>query len=93
MEQLPLWVLLISLALPRVALLIAYLTNGLEAYSLHGWVPPGLAILFPRVLVLIMIFIDRGFSLWLLVHAIVMVFVYLAAGKGQQRQLVGSRIG
>jgi len=61
MEQLPLWFLFISLALPRVALLIAYLTNGLEAYSLHGWVPAGLAILFPRVLVLIMIFIDRVF--------------------------------
>jgi hypothetical protein len=80
MEQLPLWFLLLSLALPRVALLIACLTDGLKAYSLHGWIPPGLAILFPRVLVLILIFMDRGFSLWLFVHAIVMVFVYLGAG-------------
>ena len=81
MEQLPLWFLLLSLVLPRVALLIAYLTDGLDAYSLHGWVPPGLAILFPRVLVLILIFMDRGFSLWLFVHAVFMAFVYLAAGS------------
>ena len=83
MEQLPLWFLLLSLALPRVSLLIAYVTNHLEAYNLHGWVPPGLAILVPRALILILIFMDRGFSLWLLVHAIVMVFVYLATGKGR----------
>jgi hypothetical protein len=81
MEQLPLWFLMLSLVLPRVALLISYLTNGLDAYSLHGWVPPGLAIAVPRVLVLILIFMDRGFSLWLLVHSIVMAFVYLAAGE------------
>ena len=80
MEQLPLWFLLLSLLLPRVSLLIAYLTDGLEAYNLPVWVPLGLAILVPRVLVLILIFMDRGFSQWLLVHAIVMVFVYLAAG-------------
>jgi hypothetical protein len=82
MEQLPLWFLLLSLVLPRVSLLIAYLTDGSEAYNLHGWIPLGLAILVPRVLVLILIFMDRGFSLWLLVHAIVMLLVYLAAGQG-----------
>ena len=82
MEQLPLWFLLLSLVLPRVSLLIAYLTDGLDAYNLHGWIPPGLALLVPRALVLILIFMDRGFSLWLLVHAIVMAFVYLAAGEG-----------
>ncbi len=80
MEQLPLWFLLVSLLLPRVSLLIAYLTDGLEPYNLHGWVPPGLAILVPRALVLILIFMDRGFSLWLLLHALVMAFVYLASG-------------
>ena len=81
MEQLPLWFLLLSLMLPRVSLLISYLTDGLVAYNLHGWVPPGLAILVPRALVLILIFMDRGFSPWLAVHAIVMGFVYLAAGE------------
>ena len=85
MEQLPLWFLLLSLVLPRVSLLIAYLTDGLKAYNLHGWVPPALTIVVPRVLVLILIFIDRGFSPWLVAHAIAMVFAYLAAGRQQRK--------
>ncbi len=90
MEQLPLWFLLLSLVLPRVSLLIAYLTRGLEAYNLHGWVPPALTIVVPRVLVLILIFMDRGFSPWLVAHAIAMVFVYLAAGRQQRKQIASS---
>ena len=91
MEKLPLWFLLLSLLLPRVSLLITYLTHGLEAYNLHGWVPPLLSVVVPRVLVLILIFIDRGFSLWLVAHAIAMVFVYLGAGRRQGKQIVLSR--
>ena len=91
MEHLPLWFLLISLVLPRVSLLIASLTHGLEAYQLHGWVPPVLAIVVPRVLVLILIFMDRGFSPWLVAHAVAMVFVYLGAGRRQGKQIAFSR--
>lgn len=91
MEQLPLWFLLLSLVLPRVSLLIAYLTHGLGAYNLHGWVPPAFAIVVPRVLVVILIFLDRGFSLWLVAHAIAMVFVYLGAGRKQGKQIALSR--
>jgi hypothetical protein len=85
MEQLPLWFLLLSLVLPRVSLFIAYLTDGLKPYNLHGWVPPALTIVAPRVLVLILIFMDRGFSPWLVAHAIAMVFVYLSAGRQQRK--------
>jgi len=80
MEQLPQWFLLLSLLLPRVSLFIAYLTNALDPYNLHDWVPLGLAILVPRALVLLLIFMDRGLSLWLLVHALVMAFVYVVGG-------------
>ena len=82
MESLPLWFLILALFLPRVSLIIGYFTDLLLPFNLHGWVPPTLAVLVPRVLVLIMIFQDRGFSPWLVVHGIVMVGVCSAAGSG-----------
>ncbi|HTK95400.1 MAG TPA: hypothetical protein VL382_07150 [Terriglobales bacterium] len=72
--------------LPRVSLLLAYFAGDLTPYGLHGWIPPALAVVVPRALVLILIFQDRGFSPWLLVHAVAMVFVYLSAGRKQRRK-------
>jgi|SRR5271165_7669899 len=80
MEQLPLWFLLLSLFLPRVSLIAAFFLDDLNPYSLGGWLPPTLAIFVPRVLMLIIIFQDRGFSAWILIHSIALVFIYLAAG-------------
>lgn len=82
MEQLPLWFLLLSLALPRISLLFGYFVVDIPIItSLHGWVPPVLGVLVPRALVLILIFQDTGMSPWLLIHAIVMGFVYVFAGS------------
>ena len=86
MEHLPLWFLILALFLPRVSLLLAYFAGDLTPYALHGWIPPALAVIVPRALVLILVFQDRGFSPWLLVHALVMALVYLSAGKKQRRQ-------
>lgn len=80
MSQLPLWFLLLAVFLPRVSLLIAYFGDILQNYYLSGWIPPILAVLIPRALVLILIFQDQGFSIWLVIHAFAMVFVYLASG-------------
>jgi hypothetical protein len=87
MKDLPVWFLLLSLALPRIALLIAYFHHDLAPSILHGWMPPTLAVLIPRVLVIILIFQDRGFSGWLLVHSIFLMCAYLSGGKqhGQRR--------
>jgi hypothetical protein len=76
MNQLPVWFLLLSLLLPRVSLLLAYFNSGLTSFSLSGWIPPTVGALIPRVLVLILIFQNRGFSGWLLVHGITMVCVF-----------------
>ena len=81
MEHLPLWFLILALVLPRIALLIAYIAHRLAPYHLQGWMPPTLAILLPRILVLILIFQDRGMSGWLLVHGAVMACVYASAGR------------
>ena len=75
--QLPLWFLLLSLALPRISLILAYAWDNLATFNLMGWVSPALGVIIPRALVLILIFQDRGMSPWLLVHAIAMALVYL----------------
>ena len=75
-HQLPLWFLFLSLLLPRASLFVAYLLNDLTIYNLSGWIPPFLAAMFPRALVLVLIFQDRGMSVWLLVHAMAMASVY-----------------
>jgi len=89
MGQLPFWFLLLSLALPRVSLLFGYFGSEIPLITaLHGWVPPTIGLLVPRALVLILIFQDRGMSPWLIVHAIVMGFVYAAAGKNARARRV-----
>jgi hypothetical protein len=84
MESLPLWFLILALFLSRVSLIIAYFDDLLPPFNLHGWVLPTIGVIVPRVLVLIMIFQDRGFSPWLILHGIAMVFTYLAAGSGRK---------
>lgn len=83
METLPIWFLILALFLPRVSLVIAYFADLLPPFNLHGWVPPTIAVLVPRALVLILIFQDRGFSPWLIAHGIGMVIVYVSAGNAR----------
>lgn len=85
MESLPLWFLVLSLFLPRVSLVIAYFAKDLVAFALHGWIPPVLGVIIPRVLVMILIYQDRGFSWWLLLHAVVMACVYGGSGSQAKR--------
>jgi hypothetical protein len=85
MKDLPMWFLLLSLILPRISLVIAYFHHDLTQGVLHGWIPPTLAVLIPRVLIIIMIYQDRGFGGWLLLHSLVLTCVYLSAGKQQRR--------
>ena len=81
MEHLPLWFLILALFLPRIALLIAYLARDLVPYHLQGWMPPTLGILLPRILIILLIFQDRGMSVWLLVHGAFMAAVCASAGR------------
>ncbi len=86
MKDLPVWFLLLSLLLPRVSLLIAYFHHDLAPSVFHGWIPPTLAVLIPRVLIIVMIVQDQGFSGWLFVHSLVLTCVYLSAGKQQEQR-------
>jgi len=76
-HQLPFWFLVFSLFLPRVALIVAWFQGVLVPFHfLDGLVPLVVAILLPRVLILYLIYVDQGFSLWFLIHLVVALLVY-----------------
>jgi hypothetical protein len=80
---LPLWFLIFSLFLPRIALVVAWFDKDLVPFHLGtGWIPPLLALLVPRVLILFLIYQDQRFSTWFLIHAVVMLLVW---GGGSHR--------
>lgn len=81
-HALPLWFLVLSLFLPRVCLLVAWLQTTLYPFHLHGLIPLALAILVPRILILLLIYQDQGISLWFLIH---LVGLLLAWGGGGRR--------
>jgi hypothetical protein len=82
-HTLPLWFLVLSLFLPRICLLIAWLQHGLGAY-----IPTSLnliqiivALLIPRILILFWIYQDQGIGLWFLIHAIGIVVAWGGGGS------------
>lgn len=88
-HSLPLWFLVFSLFLPRVALAVAWLQGALVPFHLHGIVPLLIGILLPRVLILYMIYVDQGLSLWFVIHLIVALLVW--GGSGGYRARRGRR--
>src|ERR1035437_10462049 len=83
---LPLWFLVFSLFLPRVSLLLLWLETALTPFRLHGVVPLIFAILLPRVLVLYLIYLDQGISLWFAIHLVVAILVWAGSGRYSTRR-------
>lgn len=81
-HSLPLWFLVFSLFLPRVALAVAWLQGALTPFHLHGIVPLVIAILLPRVLILYLIYADQGLSLWFVIHLVAALLVWGGSGGG-----------
>jgi hypothetical protein len=79
--ELPLWFLLVSLALPRTCLVAAYFLGQLPGFVLNGWVSPTLCVVIPRIVIIILIFQARGMSPWLLLHGIAMAGAYSEGGS------------
>ena len=80
MHGLPLWFLVLSLFLPRIALLIAWLDHWhlilAQPWAAVVWV------VLPRVLVLILIHAHQGFSNWFWIPMVVALLVW--GGSGHQ---------
>ncbi|WP_263368131.1 hypothetical protein [Edaphobacter bradus] len=81
-NKLPFWFLVFALFLPRVSLAVSWLQGLLIPFELHGWIPLLFAVFLPRALVLFLIYLDQGVSLWFLIHLTVAVVIW--SGGGQQ---------
>jgi hypothetical protein len=85
-HTLPLWFLVFALFLPRISLLVLWLDNGLAAFHLHGLLPLVVAVVLPRILVLYMIYIDQGISLWFIIHLVAALFAWGGSGRYYSRR-------
>ena len=86
LHTLPFWFLVFALFLPRVALAVAWIQGALNPFGLHGLLPLIGAILLPRVLILYLIYMDQGLSLWFAIHLIVALLVWGGSGGGYRRR-------
>jgi hypothetical protein len=85
-HRLPLWFLIFSLFLPRIALVIAWVQGNVAPFHLVGLLPLLVAILIPRVLILYLIYLDQGIGLWFLIHLIVAIVVWSGSGSYYRRR-------
>ena len=82
-RALPLWFLVFSLFLPRVAIVVAWLQHSVPTYvpTTVSLLQVVIAALIPRILILFWIYQDQGVSLWLLIHAIGLIVAW-GGGSG-----------
>ncbi|HEX4578126.1 MAG TPA: hypothetical protein VH117_12295 [Edaphobacter sp.] len=86
LNKLPLWFLVFALFLPRIALAVAWLQGVLVPFHLIGIIPPLFWLLLPRILVLYLIYVDQGLTLWFLVHLIAGLLVWGGGGHQWSRR-------
>jgi hypothetical protein len=85
-HQLPFWFLVFALFLPRIALVVAWVQGTLVPFHLQGLIPLLFWLLLPRVLVLYMIYVDQGLSLWFVIHLVVALLVWGGGGHTMRRR-------
>ena len=88
-HSLPLWFLVFSLFLPRLALLVYWVQESVTPLHITGWLPLFVAVVLPRALILYLIYLDQGLSPWFAVHAIVAVAVWAMSGRAGARKHQG----
>jgi hypothetical protein len=85
-NRLPLWFLVFALFLPRIALAVAWLQGVLLPFHLNGIIPLLFWIFLPRILVLYLIYVDQGLTLWFLVHLVAALLVWGSGGHQMRRR-------
>jgi len=91
-HAIPLWFLVLSLFLPRICIVVAWLQHSLPTTFIPN--PVNLieilvALLIPRILILFWIYQDQGITIWFLLHAIALV---IAWGGGSRRVITRRRV-
>ncbi len=78
-RDLPLWFLIFSLFLPRLALLLGWFQGWrFPVTPLAGGV---LWLILPRALILYLIYLSQGVSLWFIVHLLAALGVFSYGGS------------
>jgi hypothetical protein len=87
-HAIPLWFLVLSLFLPRICILLAWLQHSMTAYipPAVGLIPVIVALLVPRLLILFWIYQDQGIGLWFLLHVIALLFAWGGSGNTVYRR-------
>ena len=88
-NKLPLWFLVFALFLPRLAMVVAWFQGALMPFHLQGVIPPLFWLLLPRILVLYLIYVDQGLTLWFLVHLVAALLVWGSGGHHMSRRRRG----
>jgi hypothetical protein len=83
-HNIPLWFMVLSLFLPRICMIIAWLQHSMVQFipPVLGIIPVIVALLIPRVLILFWIYQDQGITIWFLIH---LIGLLLAWGGGSHR--------
>lgn len=90
-HNIPLWFLVLSLFLPRVCILVAWLQHGMGQFipATVNLIQVVVALLIPRILILFWIYQDQGITIWFLLHVIALL---IAWGGGGQRIYTRRRV-
>ena len=74
----PLWFLILSLFLPRICILVAWVEHSMTQFipPVVGLIPVIVAVLIPRVLILYWIYLDQGLGIWFLIHLLALLLVW-----------------
>jgi hypothetical protein len=77
-HQIPLWFLVLSLFLPRICMIIAWLQHSMLPFipATVGILSIVVAVLVPRILILFWIYTDQGITIWFLLHAIALLIAW-----------------
>ncbi len=85
-HHLPLWFLVLALFLPRLSVFLMWLGSGLIRFHLGTILPPLAWLLLPRALVLYLIYLDQGVTLWFIIHLVFAVMVWGGSGRYHSRR-------
>lgn len=87
-HQIPLWFLVLSLFLPRICLVVAWLQHSMGQYipASVGLIQILVALLVPRILILFWIYQDQGITIWFLLHVIALLIAWSSGGTTYVRR-------
>ena len=86
LHYLPFWFLILALFLPRLSIAILWFEDALHPFHLVGLLPPIVWLILPRALVLYLIYVDQGISLWFIVHLVAACLMWGGSGRYHTRR-------